>query len=202
MGAWVVVESIVVGAPIGAGGERVVYLHPLKSDRVVKIAKEIHINRNVIDHEYLSLIGAKSILPKMYGWVETQLGPGLVYEHVRDANRQTSLGLGAALREGRVSIDEGRTLLKEALVRLRKDGIILHDDENVDNFLVQDAPSGRRLVMIDGFGPFVMTSKAKLRMRFPWLAREKTLRCAFNLLAAFEKEIAKLSQRARAAESA
>jgi len=40
---------------------------------------------------------------------------------------------------------------------------------------------------VDGFGPFVLTTKARLRMRFPWLAREKALRCSYNLLSELDK---------------
>jgi len=194
-GVEVAIESVVVGAPIGSGAERVVYLHPAHDDRVIKINRDASRDRNVIDHAYLSAIGTIPLLPKMYGWVETQLGHGLMFEHIRDADGRTSIGLTDALRKGRMTIEEGHSLLREALVTLRKNGIILHDDENVNNFLVQDVPLARRLILVDGFGPFEMTAKARLRTRFRWLAREKTLRCSFNLLAAFQKEIEKVSHR-------
>jgi len=188
----VAVKNVVVRRRIGSGVERVVYLHPVWEDIVIKINRDVPIDRNDIDYTYLSRIETIPVLPKMYGWVETQLGRGLMFERIHDDDGKTSLNLVEALRWERITIEEGRSLLQEALAALLKHGIILHDDENVNNFLVQNTASGRQLILVDGFGPFVMTAKARLRMRFPRLGREKALRSSYNLLAAYEKEVQKL----------
>jgi len=191
---------IIVSTLVGAGYEREVYLHPSRDDRVIKISKNVAVNRNHMDHAYLSAIKPHSILPRMHGWVDTQMGPGLVFERVRDADGETSVTLKIALRTGRVTPEEGRSLLKGALSTLRKDGIILHDDKTLSNFVVQEGPGSRRLIMVDGFGPSMMTRKARLRMRFPLLALGKTLRCSFNLNALLKKEVKALNRNRKLVE--
>lgn len=189
LGDYVAAEKIVVSKLLGAGGERDVYLHPFLDDRVIKISRDNPIDRNKVDHTYLSALGEFPLIPKMYGWVETQHGPGLMFERIRDANGHTSINLGRALREGCISPAQARSLMKVTLQELGWKGIVLHDDENVDNFLLQRKASSPQLILVDGFGPFVMTTKARLRMRFPWLAREKALRCSYNLLSELDKQI-------------
>lgn len=185
-------ERIVVRTLLGAGGERQVYLHPKLHDRVIKISRRIAIDRNRIDHAYLTALGEFPWLPKMYGWVETQLGTGLMFDRICDTSGHTSLNLSSALRKGHITPSDAKSLMKRVLRELGKRGIILHDDENIDNFLLQHKPATDELVLVDGFGPFVMSMKARLRMRFPVLAREKTLRCTYNLLSRLDEEIQSL----------
>jgi len=193
---------IVVNTLVGAGYEREVYLHPARDDIVIKISKKGAVDRNHLDHAYLTRIKSHPILPKMHGWVDTQMGPGLMFERVRDANGETSMNLKMALRTGRVSPEEGRSLLKGALSALGKDAIIVHDDKTLDNFVVEEGPSSRRLVMVDGFGPSFMTYKTRLRLRYPLFAGEKLLRCSFKLNALLKKEVKALNRNRKLIEGA
>src|SRR5690606_12656814 len=129
---------------------------------------------------------------RTYGWVETQLGRGLVYERIRAADGQTSATPATALKTGRVTPDGARLLMSGAVDTLIRNGILVHDD-NLNNFLVQRTGNRLNLVMVDGFGPLVMTLKARVRMYFPVLARHKISRHAQALMPHLEKALEEMA---------
>lgn len=187
------VQKIPVGRHVGAGLKRDVYLHPTNDGLVIKIRRKgATQDRNAIEHEYLSFVKSNPLLPRTYGWVETQLGRGLVYERIRDADGQTSATLATALKTGRVTPDGARLLMSGAVETLIRNGILVHDD-NLNNFLVQRTGNRLNLVMVDGFGPLVMTLKARVRMYFPVLARHKISRHAQALMPHLEKALEEMA---------
>ncbi len=163
---------------IGSGRERDVFLHPGRDDRIIKIMKpEATVDRNAVESWFLARAkrprGAVTI-PALHGWVETDRGPGLVYQHIRDEGGTTSRSLTQLVNEGILEEKLLKAAFEMAIASLRENAFLIYDPRP-DNILMMkaDRAGGRRLVLVDGFGPNVVAPRAMVRMLVPPLARRK-----------------------------
>lgn len=143
---------------------------------MVKIGRsDSHQDRNHFEEMYYSSIGNRRIdgIPQTHGWVETQMGRGLVLDAIRNCDGTISRTLPAAFLDHEINQAEGEILLSAFFSRALKSGLMLYDD-NPCNFLLQKTLTGRQLVMVDGFGPRSWTLKSTIRQRFPLLGSLKT----------------------------
>ncbi len=143
--------------PIGEGKERVCYLHPDDARRVIKLQKTAV--RKQTDRElrlYRSLqqrgLQDYSHLPRYHGTVDTNLGPGNVFDLVANYDGEISRSLwwyfthGYPLGEFIVYLE----VFREYLLRNR---IVFSNDMSRYNLLFQKiSPTDARLVVIDGIG--------------------------------------------------
>lgn len=161
--------------PFGVGGRRACYVHPLDPDKCVKVLRTD--DRRTVRHkktiipahwrrEYDNNAHEKRVLedlekrigpamgrhlPRSYGMVETDLGPGFVLDLVRDHDGRISRSLRELLTTGhpldtlRASFEEFGSFLSDHLVLTRK---LL--DHNLVVSMQPDSPG--RMVLIDGLG--------------------------------------------------
>ena len=76
---------------LAEGGERLVYIHPNDNNKVIKILKKglnKHNFQNKLEFKYYNFLTKKnrdfSNITKCFGYVDTNLGKGLVFERVID----------------------------------------------------------------------------------------------------------------------
>jgi len=163
--------------PFAIGGRRLCYVHPQDPDKVIKVLRQdprrtvrITSKRRLVPHwlrrEYdnnqhekavldrlFARIGpvAAGHLPRCYGYVPTDLGPGLVLDLVRDEQGPISRSLRELLSRGydveqfRPAFEQFAEFLLEHRVLTR--ALLDH------NLAAQHCRDGSwRLVMIDGLG--------------------------------------------------
>jgi hypothetical protein len=163
---------------IGSGRERDVYLYPGRADRVVKIMKpEAGVDRNSVEEWFLARARRPRGLvavPALHGWVESNRGRGLVYQRIREDWGTTCRSLTQCLTEGALEAERSQALFELAIASLRDEGFLVYDP-TPDNILMRatPGPDGRQLVLVDGFGPNTITTRAFFRTLFPALARRK-----------------------------
>lgn len=144
---------------LGSGNERFCYLHPDDEDKVIKIPhnkREKSRHQNELEYQYMSYLqqhnADMSHIAACYGWIETDMGRGLVFQRVHDANGMDSITLNKALKESVLTVEEAKKLLEELRVYLEQN-TILFVDVGLDNILCQKQEDGSyKLVIIDGLG--------------------------------------------------
>lgn len=155
------------------GSERKVYRHPHFSERVVKIKRDdAEIDRNAVEYAFYRASNPPGDIgiPRMFGWVDTNLGPGLAFELVCDPNGTPSMNLARALANGVLTPREGVDLLDDFFDEALRRGLIIYDD-NPRNFLFR--PDLGRLILVDGFGPRCWNWRNWFRSNFRVLARKR-----------------------------
>ena len=147
---------------IARGGERDCYIHPLDSTKVIKIMYEINGTmayngaRNNIEYKYFKVLERLKVpfthISKCYGYIETNLGKGLVFDKVYDYNGKISLSLKQIIKQNRLTKDIEDKLLRELKEYIFKNNILFIDYEP-DNILCCEYEDGKyRLIIIDGLG--------------------------------------------------
>ncbi len=171
---------------VAAGTRRRVYRHPQTADKVIKIFWDDQVpaarrarrrgrwfkslarfDDNENDYRQFRRVErhfgtAIRCIYRIYGYVETTLGRGLVTEHVRNADGTTSDTLAEHVRK----CGAGRVLpaLEELFDELARYHVVAKDP-HVENVLVRECGGGRlELVVIDGLGdnnviPFATLSR-------------------------------------------
>lgn len=202
-------------SPFATGGNRLCFRHPDDNTRCIKVNKQgkaADLKRNAPFYkrlrpeksfddnwreyrEYQRSINTNSNpqlwehLPRCYGWVATDIGPGLVSDFYADDYGQPAKTLEAYLHAKGID-DAIRQALSEFAQYLRST-LLLTKNLLPHNLLVVGSPADQRLVLIDGLGlhsilPLARYSKHFARMnverrlqrfenRIYWEVSEKTL---------------------------
>jgi hypothetical protein len=199
--------------PFARGGRRACYFHPADPGLCVKVAlpgKEPEILRrqappwgrfrsravfdeNMADSRFARRLqrrlGERAFkhIPRVHDFIETDLGPGLVFDLVRDADGRVSLsGKGFIVENGITAA------VREALEKLKRfflENRILIRDPFPHNFAFRkNADGGVKIYAIDGFGSgtflplvslFPPAGRRYTEKKFRRLEKgmERTLRC-------------------------
>lgn len=144
---------------LGSGNERFCYLHPEDENRVIKIPHnkgEKSRHQNELEYQYMRYLQQHDVdmshISKCYGWIETDIGRGLVFQRVHDVKGMDSITFNKALKEDVLTVAEAKILLEELRIYLEQN-TILFVDVGLDNILCQKQKDGNyKLVIIDGFG--------------------------------------------------
>ena len=150
-------SAIVVNDFIGCGNDRDCWQHPSNLDLCIKVAKpEQERPQNDIDFHYAQHLKKQDIsgyhMPRVYGWVLTDKGPGLVFDLIRDYGGTVSKRLLVALSDADISFAQAEQIVAQAFTWLIENRVILAD-YGIDNLLVQNyAPGLYRIVIVDGLG--------------------------------------------------
>ncbi len=165
---------------IGEGCDRMVYLHPLDSNKVIKLTKpngnDRQSNREIKCYNQLTkrkLTNWKH-LPKYYGEVSTDKGKGFVVECVRDYDGELSKNLDFYIsRDGLSVYIEKWNDFKSYFINEK---IIVTDDITPENILVKKVTEDELVFMlIDALGDRVFINflnhvsyltKQKIKRRF------------------------------------
>ena len=145
------------GQPIGAGQERVCYLHPHDQSRLIKLQKgesDKQTRRELSLYASLRRRGMTNFehIPQFYGEVETSLGHGFVVDCVTDYDGSISRSLWWHFERG-YPVSEFSLYLDELRHYLLENQVVFSVDMGRYNILFQKlSPQRARLVIIDGLG--------------------------------------------------
>ncbi|MDN5130966.1 YrbL family protein [Aliarcobacter butzleri] len=143
---------------IKKGTGRVVYLHPYDDSKIIKISieKKLYRDQNIIENIYYNYLTKYGIpmnnIVKCYGYVNTNLGKGLVFDKVCDYTGIISKTYSQAITNQDIS--------KNILLKLFNDleeYIFLNDILFIDtafrNIMCCEYERGKyKLIIIDGLG--------------------------------------------------
>jgi hypothetical protein len=161
--------------PIGMGKERMCFVHPEDPRLAIKIAKgkvNEQSKREIKFYRNLQKRGetVDSHIPKFHGLCETNKGPGIVVDLIRNYDGEISRPLNWYLAQG-FPIEEFEPRLEELKQSFLKNLIIFNHDMTIGNLLVQRTSSSKfRIVAIDGLGDVVAFDWLD---RFAFLVRRK-----------------------------
>lgn len=133
---------------LGMGGERLCYIHPEDSTKVVKVKynNSASRNQNLIELIYYSSLLARNVdfshLTRFYGEVETSVGRGLVFDRVENFDKSPLLNLSQVIENKILLHDEIEILLQELQYNLRKNNIIFADI-GFDNIVCKKTEDGK-----------------------------------------------------------
>ena len=162
---------------IKKGTGRVVYLHPYDNSKIIKISieKKLYRDQNIIENIYYNYLTKYGIpmnnIVKCYGYVNTKLGKGLVFDKVCDYTGIISKTYSQAITNQDIS--------KNILLKLFNDleeYIFLNDilfiDTAFGNIMCCEYERGKyKLIIIDGLGGsnilrfFLMLLSKKYKIR-------------------------------------
>lgn len=136
---------------IGQGATRECYLHPIRTDRCVKVLKK-SLNEKILEREIKTYFKVKYLLddliPQYDGVLaETDKGKGLVCELFRDDNGQLSKPISYYIKKGKVGKDIVRELYYFAYQLMEHD--LYFYDFNLKNFVVQIKNGQKKLKYVD-----------------------------------------------------
>ena len=143
--------------PVGSGQERVCYAHPDDDRLLVKVQKgsaDKQTRRELALYRRLARRGMREFdhIPKFYGRVETNLGPGFVVDCIRDFDGELSKSLWWHFTRG-YPVNEFEPYLEDLHRYLLRRLVIFSVDMGRYNILFQKLSTERaRLVVIDGLG--------------------------------------------------
>ena len=145
------------GEPLGVGQERACYVHPDDPDKVVKVQRgdgDKQTRRELAFYRWLGRRGDVNYdhIPRFYGRVETNLGPGFVVDRIRDFDGAESHSLWWYFERG-YPLAEFAPYLEELRQSLLDNRIVFCVDMGRHNVLFRRlSPGDARLVVIDGLG--------------------------------------------------
>ncbi|WP_201523731.1 YrbL family protein [Aliarcobacter butzleri] len=162
---------------IKKGTGRVVYLHPYDNSKIIKISieKKLYRDQNIIENIYYSYLFKCNIpmnnIAKCYGYVNTNLGKGLVFDKVCDYTGEISKTYSQAITNHDISKN---ILLK--LFNNLEEYIFLNDilfiDTALGNIMCCEYEKEKyKLIIIDGLGGsnilrfFLMLLSKKYKIR-------------------------------------
>ena len=168
---------------IGEGMERVCYLHPENQEKVVKISKNRTrgCKQNLFEYKTYTYLekhhGQLDCISRCFGFSDTDLGPGLVCQCIRDYNGQISRTLlDTLVNPNEISPREIKQIVGDFCNRIIEDNIQLFD-LNPKNIVVRIEQPGRyRAVSIDLKGRYAANEFIPLSTYIPILSRRKLQR--------------------------
>jgi len=192
--------------PVGSGDDRVVYQHPAVRDQCIKIAridfqnefKPVGFNKklywfsracqnkyfdyNYVDVDYAEFLKKRNSaetfahIPFCYGYVDTDLGPGVAWQYITDHDGSPSKSLRDYTDYPEMLGEKQKQLIWQGLEEFfswQLDQLVLLREIAKTNTLVQERPDGSfKLYHIDAIGcadliPLARYSRfvAKLRIK-------------------------------------
>jgi len=145
------------GEPIGAGQERLCYLHPDDARLVVKVQKgasDKQTRRELALYRRLARRGMDDFehIPRFHGEVRTSRGPGFVVDCISDFDGSLSKSLWWHFERG-YPVTEFMPYLRDLRRYLLDNRVVFSVDMGRFNILFQKlTPARARLVVIDGLG--------------------------------------------------
>ncbi len=143
---------------IAKGGERDCYIHPNDETKIIKVLRKdgIHNKQNALEYSYMQYIKKRDIdlsgITDCYGYVNTNLGKGLVFDRVLDYDGSASKSFRYYLANKLIPLDEQRKLI-ENLRQYLEENLILFVDTSLTNiFCPKISENTYKLVIVDGLG--------------------------------------------------
>lgn len=183
---------------VGKGGERNVYIYPNDSSKIIKVLKKNakHNNQNLLEYKYMKYLESKKLdishLTKCYGFVNTNLGEGLVFDRVMDYDNTPSKSFRFMVAHK--LIEEGLQLkLLEELKNYLEDNKILFVDNSMTNIFYQKTSEDNgRLIIVDGLGAKRDSVKFWLYLKLPIYRDYKIKKQWRKLMKLYNKDIRRI----------
>jgi hypothetical protein len=144
---------------VAKGGERACYINPDNSHQIIKIIfvqGEIHNNQNELENTYMKYLMHKKVdmthIAKCYGYVDTNLGKGLVYERIMDFDGTATKSFRFYIANKLLSKQTQEQLIKELKTYLETNLILFVDTSLTNIFCQQYEKDKFKLIIIDGLG--------------------------------------------------
>ena len=146
------------------GGEKFVYFHPFDCNKCIKIPKEKRMMERIKD-EYRTLNRYPNFkyYTKMYGFIDTNLGKGMVYELIKNINKphKVSLTLQQFIIKYGVTDNLIRKIIELANILIKEE--IFVNDIFTNNIIVQsDEYKTLNLFFCDGLHCKTMIDRSSL----------------------------------------
>ncbi|RDE18752.1 hypothetical protein DV711_14110 [Motiliproteus coralliicola] len=178
---------------LSEGNERVSYIHPMDSSKIIKIEKKGNKSRhqNDLDYFYFKLLEKKRVdlshITSCYGWVETNFGKGVVFDRVSNYDNSKELTLEDVIKEGALPKCELEILL-DTLKNYLVDNKILFVDVSLKNVLLKkEAEDKNKLIIVDGLGARRFGLKFFLQRNIETLLINKTNKQWNKLMRTYKK---------------
>jgi len=165
---------------IGAGSHRKCYQHPSNPALCIKITINSSCTRrhqNPREYAYYQLLEKRGIdwrrIARCHGWVQTNLGRGLMFDHIRGPDGQTLPNLEEQLKQGILNHEMLRHELWQLREWLIRNAVIVCDLQLANMVLIPQRRPGEKLVLVDGVNN---RNLIKIANYLPPLARSKMRR--------------------------
>ncbi|MCT7505803.1 PhoP regulatory network YrbL family protein [Aliarcobacter cryaerophilus] len=144
---------------LGDGGERLVFIHPDDNNKVIKVLQpgiKMHNFQNELEFKYYDFLTKKnrdfSNITKCFGYIDTNLGKGLVFERVLDFDGQDSKFLRNCLNDNIFSEAQEKEILEDLKTYLFKNEILFIDCSSHNVFCKKISEDKYTLIIYDGLG--------------------------------------------------
>lgn len=180
---------------LGKGRERACYINPNDNTKVIKVVYRTSqkLNQNELESEYLKFLEKKKIplhhLSKCYGFLDTNLGKGYIFDRVLDYTGKGSISFKDMVLNEVLSSKVEKELLEELKDYLLKNNIIFVDIA-LSNIFCQEVSSNHyKLIISDGIGGKRTGLKSKLYLYFSLFTKYKVNKQWKKLFARYYKVI-------------
>lgn len=143
---------------IAKGGERDCYIHPNDSSKVIKTlhSEGNHNNQNELESNYMNYLKKKktnlSLVTDCYGFIETNMGKGLVFDRVLDYDKTPSKSFRYYLANKLIPISIQKELIEELRIYLEKNRVLFVDTSLTNIFCPKISENKFKLIIVDGLG--------------------------------------------------
>ncbi|MCT7466163.1 PhoP regulatory network YrbL family protein [Aliarcobacter cryaerophilus] len=145
---------------IARGWERDCYINPLDSTKVIKIthgySNKASRNQNDLEYKYFEYLKKLnkpfSHITKCYGYIDTNLGKGIVSDKVYDYNGKISMTFLDTITQNKFTKDEENELVEELKEYIFKNSILFIDIGLCNILCCEYEKEKYRLMIIDGLG--------------------------------------------------
>ena len=145
---------------IARGGERDCYLHPLDYKKVIKIVHGysdiLNRNQNDLDYKYFKFLEKLKIpyshIIRCYGYIDTNLGKGLIFDKVFDYNGNISMSFLDAMMQNKFTQEAEYKLINDLKNYLFKNNVIFVDIGLYNILACEYQEDKYKLIIVDGLG--------------------------------------------------
>lgn len=181
---------------IAKGGERACYLHPEDATKVIKVlysSTPTHNNQNQLEYIYMNYLKKRNAnltyVTDCYGYVQTSLGQGLVFDRALDYNGEPSKSFRYMVAYKKLDLSQQKALIMQLKAYLEKE-LILFVDTSLTNLYCQEIKKGEyRLLIVDGLGSKRMGFKFWLYRNFKSYTKYKIKRQWAKFMRMYEKDV-------------
>jgi hypothetical protein len=164
---------------LGTGGERDCYSYPDDKLKVIKIIKKLdkHNNQNYLEYTYLEYLTEQNIdfshIPKCYGFIQTNIGEGLVVQRIRNYDDSEIRTMSFYIKHNLWDDEHAMILINDLKEYLFKNDILFVDASLSNIFCQKIAKDKYKLIIFDGLGGRRPGIKFWLYMKLKFFARYK-----------------------------
>ena len=178
---------------LGKGRERKCYVHPHDFQKVIKVVyrKDQGLNQNEMEYSYIQYLKKNkrefSNITNCYGFVNTNIGKGFVFDRVLDFDNTQSKSFKELVLNSFFSKDEELKLIEDLKQYIFKNNIIFVDIA-LSNILCKKIDKNTyKLILTDGIGGKRYGLKSKLYQYSKVFTKYKVIKQWKKFLKRYEK---------------